>query len=73
MSVKTQEIAEMIELLPESEQELVFEMIKRIVLAWDPDYTRLTDTEKESLESSRNSGYVNSSDINWDELDKYAE
>ena len=39
----------MIDMLPEHEQRLVFEIIKRMVLAWDRDFTKLTPVEKERL------------------------
>ncbi len=34
------EIDEMLEILPDEEQRLALELIKRIVLAWDPDFTK---------------------------------
>lgn len=34
---KTEEITAMVELLPENEQILAYELIKRLVLAWDSD------------------------------------
>ena len=45
MAPKVQEIARMIDMLPEQEQELAFELVKRMVLAWDPDFTRVTPDE----------------------------
>ncbi len=38
------QIIEMIDMLPEQEQKLAFEFIKRMVLAWDCDFTKLTLT-----------------------------
>lgn len=72
MSLQAQQIAEMLDMLPEQERNLAFEMIKRIVLAWDPDYTRLTPLETAELRESENSGYVDSDDIDWDDLSEYA-
>lgn len=40
----------MLEILPEEEQKLAMEFVKRMVLAWDPDYTKLTSDEKYKLE-----------------------
>ena len=40
----------MMDMLPEHEQALAFEMLKRIVLAWDPDFTKLTEAEALSLQ-----------------------
>ena len=57
----------MLEMLPEQEQALAFELIKRIVLAWDPDYTKLTPDERIRLEAAETGEYVNAKDINWDD------
>jgi len=46
------EIAIMIDMLPEQEQLLAFELIKRMVLAWDSDFTKLTPAERERLEKA---------------------
>ena len=54
MSQITQQIAEMLELLPEQEQGLAFELVKRLVLAWDPDYTKVTPAEAKVLEQAYN-------------------
>lgn len=72
MSNKTKQIAEMIDMLPEQEQNLACEMLKRIVLAWDPDFTKVTPEEAKQLEEAENSGYIDESDIDWDNLSAYA-
>lgn len=72
MSEKTLKIAEMIDMLPEQEQNLAFEMMKRIILAWDPDFTKVTPKERKELEEAEKSGYVADSDIDWDNLSQYA-
>ena len=55
----------MLEMLPTQEQNLALELIKRLVLAWDPDYTRLTPEERTRLEAAENGEYVDSEDIDW--------
>jgi len=69
MSAVSKQIIDMIDMLPESEQELAFEMIKRIVLAWDSDFTKLTPLERERLTQSEkeiaNGEIVSHSDIDW--------
>jgi hypothetical protein len=45
MSPISEQITEMVDMLPENEQNLAFELIKRLVLAWDPDYTKVTPVE----------------------------
>ena len=63
--------AKMLDMLPEQEQALACEMLKRIVLAWDPDFTKLTDAEAEALraaEAEFERGETISHDaINWDD------
>ena len=67
--IKENQIKEMFELLPEQEQDLAFEIIKRLVLAWDPDYTKLTPAERARLEAAelefQRGEYVRHEDINW--------
>lgn len=46
-------ISDMVSYLPENEQTLVFEFVKRIVLAWDPDFTKLTPQEEKELKEAR--------------------
>lgn len=69
MTQVVQESVRMLEMLPESEQELAGQLIKRLVLAWDPDFTKLTPEERERLEAAEkriDSGdYVKDSDIQW--------
>ena len=42
MAPISQQIAQMVDMLPETDQTLAFELVKKLVLAWDPDYTRAT-------------------------------
>lgn len=69
MTQVVQESVRMLEMLPESEQELAGQLIKRLVLAWDPDFTKLTPEERNRLEAAEqriDSGeYVKDSEINW--------
>ena len=73
MSPKTQQMVMMYEMLPEKEQELAFETVKRFVLAWDPDFTKVTPDELRQLEAAENSGFVSEDEIDWDNLEQYAE
>ena len=45
MSELAQKTASMLDMLPAKEQQLAYEMLKRIVLAWDPDFTKVTPAE----------------------------
>lgn len=71
MSAQAQQIAAMLDMLPEQERNLALEMLKRIVLAWDPDYTRLTPSEVAELKEAEASGYIDENEIDWNNLDKY--
>ncbi len=73
MSPRTQQIVKMYEMLPEQEQELAYETIKRFVLAWDPDFTKVTSEERKRIDDAEKSGYISDEDIDWDNLEKYAE
>ena len=64
MSNITIEAARLMESLPESEQNFVLEFIKKLVLAWDPDYTKLTDALKEAEQS----GFIDETDIDWSQI-----
>ena len=68
MSEKTMQIAEMLDMLPEQEQDFAFELIKKLVIAWDPDFTKATPKERKALEEAENSGYVSESEIDWDNI-----
>ena len=72
MSAQVQKIVDMLEMLPEQEQDLAYELIKRIVLAWDPDYNKLTPSEARELEMAKQGEYLDEAEIDWDHLEKYA-
>jgi hypothetical protein len=59
----------MIDMLPEQEQQLAFEFIKRMVLAWDNDFTKMTPFERERLikadQEVMNGETVDHSKIDW--------
>ena len=70
MTAKTAQIAEMIDMLPDSDKDLAYELIKKLVLAWDPDFTKVTPKERKEIEEAEQSGYISSNEIDWDNLDK---
>ena len=69
MTAKTQKIVEMIDMLPETEQNLVFELIKRIVIAWDADFSKVTPDERREIDEGdddiKNGRTVGYDDIDW--------
>ena len=67
MSDRTMQVAEMFDMLPENDQNLAYELIKKLVLAWDPDFTKLTPKEYKELEEAENDPeYISHNEINWD-------
>lgn len=70
MSTTAQAIASMVDILPESDQRLAYEVIKKLVLAWDPDFTKVTPEEAKYLEEAErnfeNGDTVSHDKINWD-------
>lgn len=52
MSTIAQNISNLVDMLPEDEQVFAFEFVKKLVKAWDPDYTKLTPQEAKSLEEA---------------------
>lgn len=70
MSTATQKAIELMEILPENEQNFALEFIKKLVLAWDPDFTKLTLSERANLEEAekeiKNGEIITHEAINWD-------
>lgn len=70
MSNTAEQIAEMVDMLPDGEQLFALEFVKRLVQAWDPDFTKLTPQDitdiKQAEEEFAQGEYVRHEDINWD-------
>lgn len=70
MSTTTKQAIDLMEILPESEQSFALEFIKRLVLAWDPEFTKLTEAERAELEAAReeieNGETISHEEIEWD-------
>ena len=62
------EAARLMDLLPEADKEFAYEFIKKLVLAWDPDFTKVTAEEATIIEKAENSGFIDSEDIDWDSI-----
>ena len=69
MSDVAQQVANMVDMLPEQDQSLAYEVVKKLVLAWDPDFTKVTPGERRALEQADRElaagDYVNAEAINW--------
>jgi precorrin isomerase len=69
MAQVSEKIVAMIDMLPEEEQDLAYEFIKRMILAWDPDYSKVTPNEEEMIKSGEKEilegEVINHNDIDW--------
>lgn len=72
MAPKAQEIARMVDMLPEQDQTLAYELVKKLVLAWDPDFTKATDDEAARIKAAEESGFIPADKVDWNNLDRYA-
>lgn len=69
MSNIAQQAANLIDLLPEQDQNFAFEFIKKLVIAWDPDFTKVTQKEYDEIIAAEkeieNGDFVRHEDIDW--------
>ncbi len=69
MTANEQEMLRLYNFLPEGDQDFALAFMRKLVLAWDPDFTKLTPTERAELESARadfeNGNNVRMEDIDW--------
>ena len=68
MSGITMEAARLMDILPEADQAFAYEFIKKLVLAWDPDFTKVTDEEAKRIKEAEKSGYLDANEIDWDSI-----
>ena len=70
MTQIVKESLKMLEILPEREQEFASQFIKRLVIAWDPEFAKLSCEERKRLEDAEkrmdNGEYIKDSDIEGD-------
>ena len=52
MSGTVRKAVNLLEILPEQEQDFALEFIKKLVLAWDPDFMKVTSLERRELEEA---------------------
>ena len=71
MSERARMICEMVDVLPDEEQILAYEFIKRMLFAWDPDYTKVTEQEREKIAHAESSSFIDEDEIDWDNIEKY--
>lgn len=69
MSGAIKEAISLMEILPESDQNFALEFIRKLVIAWDPDFTKVTPEERKALEEAEKdmmeNGTVSHDSIDW--------
>lgn len=70
MAPIAQQVAGMVDMLPEQDQELAFQLVKKLVLAWDSNFTKVTSEEEKRLtqaqEDLEKGETISHNEINWD-------
>ncbi len=70
MSGVVKQAVGLLEVLPETEQNFALEFIKKLVIAWDPDFTKVTPAERAELDDiekdMKENGTIPHDAINWD-------
>jgi len=69
MSDVVMDAARLMDMLPDDDKRFAYEFIKKLVLAWDPDFTKVTSEEAKHIAEAENSGFIDEADIDWDNLD----
>ena len=68
MSDIAMDAARLMDILPEADKAFAYEFIKKLVLAWDPDFTKVTADEAKRIEDAEKSGYIDADDIDWESI-----
>ena len=68
MSNMAIDAARMMDMLPDEDKTFAYEFIKKLVKAWDPDFTKVTPEEAQRIKAAVESGFVVDRDIDWDNL-----
>jgi len=58
----------MINMLPADDQRFAYEFVKKLVLAWDPDFTKVTPEEAAQIKAAEESGFISEDKIAWDKI-----
>ena len=68
MSSIVAEAARLMDILPEADKAFVYEFIKKMVMAWDPDFTKVTIEEAKRIEEAEKSGFIAEDEIDWSKI-----
>lgn len=71
MSNVAMDAARLLDMLPEADKNFAYEFIKKLVLAWDPDFTKVTSEEASRIADAENSGFISETEIDWDNLESF--
>jgi len=52
MSKNTKQLISIYELLPENDQDIILELSRKLLLAYDPDYTKVLPNEAKEIEDA---------------------
>ena len=67
LKATTLQVAELLDILPDEDILLVKTMIRKLIIAWNPDFTKMSATEKELLEKSesemKNGNFISEEDF----------
>lgn len=73
MTAISKETMSILDVLPEQDQLLINEIAKKLLLAWDPDFTKVTPEERKRIEKAEqelsNGEYLTHEDV-WAGLDE---
>ena len=70
MSEIAMEAARLMDMLPDDDKPFAYEFIKKLVMAWDPDFTKTTPDEAERIAQAEKSGFIDDEDIDWEKIGK---
>ena len=62
------ETAKMITILPADDQRFAYEFVKKLVTAWDSDFTKVTPEEATRIKAAEESGFIFDDEIDWDNI-----
>jgi hypothetical protein len=65
MAKTWEEVRSTLDFTPEDEA-IIEKMKNEIIRKWDPDYTKLTPSQRANLERTENGECVDAKDIKWD-------
>ena len=73
MSEVAMDVAKLVDWLPKEDQIFALEFVKKLVQAWDPDFTKVTDEEARRIAHAETSGFLSDDEIDWNNLEVYAQ